>query len=379
MDTIPSVPTLPGYHPTPDQAAYYDPERGVWHAFRYEEVQRVLSDYTVFSSERGGRLDPAGPSLNFEHIVTMDPPRHRVMRGLFTQAFTSRTVAQLEPAIRRMVHTLLDRVAARGEMDVVEDLAVPLPLLVIMALLGVPDEQLPMMRVLSDGFLEINTEHSLMSREAAFQQFADLIALRRSQPRDDMISGLVAAEVEGERLSDRQINDFCLGLLVAGNETTRSLIGSAMLCFDRFPQAQAEVCADPSLLPGAIEEAVRFISPVVQFPRVVLADTTIDGQVVRAGEWVFPWIMSANRDPAFFANPDTFDIRRSPNRHLGFGYGIHYCVGAPLARLEARVALEILFERFEEIRFLHDAPLEPIMLPLTFGYKHLHIAFAARG
>lgn len=376
METIPPVSALPGYNPTPERTAYYDPDRGVWHVFGYDEVQRVLSDYTVFSSEREGRLDPAGPGLNFEHIVTMDPPRHRVMRNLFTQAFTPRTVAQLEPAIRSTVHTLLDRVVPQGEMDVIEDLAVPLPLLVIMALLGVPEDMLPMMRVLSDGFLEINTEHSLMSREAAFQQFADLIAQRRREPQNDLISGLIAAEVEGERLSDRQINDFCLGLLVAGNETTRNLIGSTMLCFDLFPQALAEVSADPDLLPGAIEEAVRFISPVVQFPRMTLSDTTIDGQQVPAGAWVFPWIMSANRDPDYFHNPDTFDIHRSPNRHLGFGYGIHYCIGAPLARLEARVALEILLDRIDAIRFLHDVPLGPVMLPLTFGYQHLRIAFS---
>ncbi|HEU4323155.1 MAG TPA: cytochrome P450 [Roseiflexaceae bacterium] len=377
MDTIPSASTLPGYHPTPERATYYDAERGIWHVFGYDEVQRVLSEHAIFSSNRAGKLDPFDASLDLDLLVNMDEPRHRPMRNVLAQAFTPRRVAELEPSIRRIAHALIDRVIARGTgtMDIVEDLAVPLPLRVIAALLGVPDEQLSMMRVLSDGLAEVTTEHSAMSLQAAFRQFAELIALRRSAPRDDLISLMVTAEVEGGRLSDRQINDHCIELLVAGNETTRQLIGNAMVCFDLFPQELAAVRADPNLLPGAIEETLRFVTPTPKFPRIALVDTTIEGQIVRAGEWVFPWMMSANRDPAQFPNPHTFDIRRNPNRHLSLGYGIHYCVGAPLARLEARVALEVLFERLGEIRFLHDVPLEPISLPLIFGYRHVRIAF----
>ncbi|HEU4323157.1 MAG TPA: cytochrome P450 [Roseiflexaceae bacterium] len=378
MDTM-SVSTLPGYHPTPGRAAYYDAERGVWHVFAYDEVQRVLSDHRLFSSDRGGKLDPAEGSLEMELLIGMDEPRHRVTRSLLTQVFTPRRIAGLEPSIRRMAHALIDRVIARGtgEMDIVEDLAVPLPLQVIAALLGVPDELLPVMRVLSDGLAEVTTEHSLVSRDAAFQQFSELIAQRRAEPRDDLISALANAEVDGEHLDHTQLLGHCIELLVAGNATTRSLIGNAMICFDLFPQALADLRADPGLLPGAIEEVLRFVTPTQKFPRVAAVDTTIEGQTVRAGEWIFPWMMSANRDPAYFSNPDTFDIRRSPNRHLSFGHGIHFCLGAPLARLEARVALEVLFERLGEIRFLHDAPLEPISLPLVFGYRHVRIAFTA--
>ncbi|HEU4323023.1 MAG TPA: cytochrome P450 [Roseiflexaceae bacterium] len=369
-------PQLPGFQPRPGQPAFYDPERRAWQVFRYEEVQRVLSDYTTFSSNRGGKLDPADPSTaNVETIVNQDPPRHRQMRALMLQAFTPRAVARMEPHIRRLAHMLIDEVVGRGEMDVVEAVAAPLPLLVIAELLGVPQDDQQRLRRLSDTTVQFKTEDSAKARQMIQQYFLALVAQRRAEPREDLISALIAAKVDEQSLSDQEVVDYSLTLFVAGNETTRGLIGSAMVCFDLFPQALAEVRADPGLLPDAIEEVVRYIPPVSQFPRVAAVDTQIDGQDVRAGEWVMPWIQSANRDPAQFADPEVFDIRRNPNRHLSFGHGPHFCLGTSLARMEARIALEVLLERLAEIRFLHAAPLEPVIRPIGFGFRSVPIAF----
>jgi cytochrome P450 len=370
---------LPGYPGTPGRPAYYDPERQAWQVFRYQEVKRVLSDYSTFTSERGGRFDPRDPGTNLENMVMYDPPRHTNMRGVLNHAFTPRTVARLEPFIRRLSNQLLDPLIDRGHMDIVEDFAVPLPLMVISELLGVPSEMLPEMRQISDVFVDVTAEESIQARLQAFARFAELIAQRRAEPRDDMISALIQSEDEGYRLTDSEVNAYCVGLLVAGNETTRSLIGSTMVCFSLFPEAMAEARADPGLIPGAIEEALRFTSPTRQFPRIAKVDTAIDGQTVRAGEWVMPWIESANRDPEVFPNPDVFDIRRQPNRHIAFGHGPHFCIGAALGRLEGQIAFETLFERLDNIRLAPDVALEPIVQTLLFGYRHVPISFTSRG
>ncbi len=369
-------PQPPGLHPKPGQPAFYDPERRAWQVFRYEEVQRVLSDYSTFSSSRGGKLDPADPSTgSLETLVDQDPPRHRQMRALMLQAFTPRAIARMEPHIRRLAHLLIDREIDRGEMDVVKALAIPLPLLVITELLGVPQEDQQRLRLLSEATVEYTTEESARARQDMQQYFLALAAQRRAEPRDDLISALIAAEVDSERLSDHEVVNYALMLFVAGNESSSNLIASAMVCFDLFPEALAEVRADPSLLPGAVEEVLRYIPPTPQFPRIAAVDTTIDGQAVRAGEWVMPWIQSANRDPAQFPNPNTFDIRRSPNRHLSLGHGVHFCLGASLARMQVRIALEVLLERLAEIRFQHDTPVMPVVAPLSFGYRNVRIAF----
>ncbi|HEU4323024.1 MAG TPA: cytochrome P450 [Roseiflexaceae bacterium] len=369
-------PQPPGFHPRPGHPAFYDPERRAWQVFRYEEVQRVLSDYSTFASSRGGKLDPADPSTgSLETLVDQDPPRHRQMRALMLQAFTPRAVARMEPHIRRVAHQLIDQEIDRREMDVVKALAIPLPLLVITALLGVPQEDQQHLRLLSEAIVEYTTEESARARQQMQQYFLDLAVQRRADPREDLISALIAAEVDGVRLSDHEVLNYALMLFVAGNETSSNLLSSAMVCFDLFPQALAALRADPGLLPGAIEEVLRYIPPTPQFPRIAVVDTLIDGQEVRAGEWIMPWIQSANRDPAQFPNPDTFDIRRNPNRHLSLGHGVHFCLGAPLARMQVRIALEVLLERLAEIRFQHDPPVVPVVAPLSFGYRNVRIAF----
>ncbi len=313
-------------------------------------------------------------------LVFIDPPRHRSLRNLITQRFTPRTVAQLEPRITAIVHELLDEVIAQGEMDVVDDLAHPLPTIVIAELLGISAKDRAQFRVWSDAVLEQNIsaeQNEQLSTEMG-EYFLREIEQRRRNPGNDLISELLAANVDGEQLSQEDILSFCILLLVAGNETTTTLLGNAMFCFDEFPEAMEAVQADLSLLPDAIEEVLRYRSPINAVGRIATCDIAIGGQEIKAGDFVNPCPPAANCDETEFPNALHFDIRRSPNRHLAFGYGIHFCIGAPLARLEAKIALTAMFERLSDIQRVRDIPLEPIIGSGTLGIKHFPITFKAQ-
>lgn len=367
---------LPGLLPTPERQAYYDAERQAWQVFGYAEVQRVLSDYKTFTSQREGHLDPRETKPGTKSMTDLDPPEHRRMRTLLSQAFTPRSVERLEPRVVLHVQRLLDQVVERGEMDIVEDFAVPLPLIVIMELLGVPQENLTQMRFWSDTFISVLHPDAGRAKYEMAVFFSSLIDQRRREPQEDLISALLSAQIDGTQLAQEDIVNFCFLLLIAGNETTRNLIGNAVMCFDRYPETQAEVRADPGLLPGALEEVLRYLPPVIQFPRIAAMDTTIDGQTVQAGQWINPWIFSANRDAEQFPHSQVFDIRRSPNRHLSFGTGIHHCMGAPLSRLETRIAFKMLFERFPTITCVPtEKPEVDVVKPLSGGVHHIPITF----
>lgn len=361
------------------QPVAFDAARGIWSAFRYDDVRRVLSDYAVFSSERGGPgaggNNPLGAS-----IISTDPPRHRQRRALVTQAFTPRTVTQLEPRIEAIVGELLDAVAGTGEMDLIGDFAYPLPVIVIAELLGIPTEDRAQFKQWSDAIVSGPHAAGMDGRNPQAEMavyFRGLIEQRRREPRNDLISSLLDAQIEGQHLTEMELLGFCILLLVAGNETTTNLIGNAVLCFDEFPDALARVREQPGLLPSAIEEVLRYRSPVQSMFRSVAADTELGGRVVPAGSFMIAWIGSANRDPDQFPDPDRFDVERSPNRHLAFGQGIHFCLGAPLARLEARVALAALLARMPGLRRVSEAPLEPMPSSIVYGVRHLPITFAA--
>ncbi len=366
---------FPGFEPTPGRTAYYDEQRQAWQVFRYHEVQRVLSDYTTFTSNRG-RLAPSSKVIpTSASMIELDPPRHNQLRSLVAQAFTPKAVAQIEPAIRSLAHQLLDTVIDQGEIDVVEDFAAPLPLLVINQLLGVPREDQQQVRVWCAAYAEASTPAAWEARSALLAYFTDLMEQRRKIPQDDLISALLSAQVDGQHLTESEVTSFCLLLIVAGNETTKNLIGNAVLCFDEYPRVMEEIRTEPALLPGAIEEVLRYLPPVPTFPRVARVDTVIEEQPVKAGQWVMPWIMSANRDQDQFSDPNRFDIRRSPNHHISFGTGVHFCLGAPLARLEARVALSVMFERLFEMQRVRTVPLEQIPNPIGYGVQHLSLTF----
>ncbi|HET8844673.1 MAG TPA: cytochrome P450, partial [Ktedonobacteraceae bacterium] len=375
MTPNPSSPvSFPGFHPTPGRPASYDEQRQAWRVFRYAEVQRVLSDFTTFSSNRGA-LDPEDRGPNVASLNDLDPPRHRQMRVLVTQAFTPRVVATFEPRVVRLAHELLDAVIDQGKMDIISDFAARLPLIVISEMLGVPAGDYAQLRRWSDESALIITSEAVQARQAIVDYFHTLLQQRQHHPGDDLISTLLEAQLDGEHLTSFEVVSFCFALLIAGNETTKDWIGNALACFELHPEAMAQVQAEPDLLPTALEEVLRYLPPVPTFPRVAAMDTVIDGQEVKAGQWVIAHMDAANRDETQFPSPETFDIRRKPNRHLTFGSGVHFCLGAPLARLEARIALEVLFERLCEIELAPGVPLEATVGPLGYGMRRLPVIF----
>ena len=354
---------------------YYHQQYGFWQVFRYDDVQQVLSDYTSFSSTFGGggggqRQNPLGASL-----ISIDPPRHRQLRNIVTQAFTPRSVARLSERITAIVNELLDRVATAGHMDIIDDLSYPLPVIVIAEMLGIPQEDRERFKVWSDAVVGATHSEGGDPQAEMSEYFLDMIQQRRREPEDDLISALLEAQIDGQHLNQRELLGFCILLLVAGNETTTNLIGNALLCFDEQPEVMEQLRSEPELVPGAIEEVLRYRSPVQFMYRRAVADITIRDQEIRAGQMVLAWIGSANRDEAQFPDPDRFDIRRTPNRHIAFGHGIHFCLGAPLARLEAKIALTILLERLHEIKRVPGVPLEATGSNVVYGVKHLPITF----
>lgn len=355
-----------------------DPHSGALSVFRYDDVQRVLSDFEAFSSERGRRDSSSALSSS---LISSDPPRHRQLRNLITQAFTPRAVAQLTPRITAIVGELLDQVAASGRMDFIEDFAYPLPVIVIAEMLGIPASERAQFRrwsdaIVSPGAAPAEGQLSFMDaqREMALY-FGRLIIERRADLRDDLISHLLTAEIDGQRLTEMELIGFCVLLLVAGNETTTNLLGNAILCFDEQPDVYERLRAQPDLIPNAIEEVLRYRSPVQSMFRAAAGETDLGGVFTRPGQPVVAWIGSANRDETMFPNAHVFDIERTPNRHLAFGYGIHFCLGAPLARLEARLALEALCSRFHDIRQVPNAPLHWMESSIVYGVKNLPITF----
>jgi cytochrome P450 len=368
------------------QPVYHDPDWGAWHVFRYADVARVLSEYVTFSSDES-RYQPAEYQENSpisSSILRMDPPRHRQLRNLVSQAFTPRMVAQMELRISEITNGLLDQVAAKGEMDAIRDLAYPLPVTVIAELLGIPTEFREDFKRWSDALVSGDEETTEEERQALFQEiggmfgyFSQVLEERRAHPQNDLVSALLAAEVDGQHLNDLELLGFCGLLLVAGNETTTNLIGNLILCLDENPGVVERLRANRALVPGAVEEALRYYSPIKTMTRYASTATTIGDQHIEAGQVIIPWISSADRDEAEFPDADRFDSEREPNRHLGFGRGIHFCLGAPLARLEVKTALNAMLDRLPGTWQVADVPLEPIRSFIVFGTKNLPLTWGA--
>ena len=351
---------------------HYDDRQQCWQVLGHPEAGVVLSDPVVFSSDLTA-LQPAQDDLALfqrGNLVRMDPPRHRVLRSLVNQAFTPRVVAGLEPRIAELTTELLDRAGER--FDLVDALAYPLPVIVIADLLGVPTSDRGLFRRWADVLLgqEIDPDQGLV--EAGEQAvsavaptvremnayFLEHIRSRRTHPGDDLTSRLIQAEVDGRRLAYEEIVGFVGLLLVAGHVTTTATLGNSIVAFSDAPDAAAEVRADPDLLPGAIEEVLRMRPPFPRLARITTADAEVGGVRIPAGQVVMPWLAAANRDARVFAEPQRFQLHRRPNPHLTFGHGVHFCLGAPLARLEARVALRLLLERYRDIEVAADEPVE---------------------
>lgn len=344
-----------------------EPHTGHWMLFDYPSVKRALNDHQAF----GSAVAPP-ESRTSRWLIFSDPPRHTHMRGLIMRAFTPRSVANLEPRIRELSRGLLDRAIQRGDtMDLVADYAVPLPLMVIAEMLGAPTADYPRFRRWTDAMVAL--AHSVAGDAEADRAAAGFAATheemsaylpalldeRRRAPQDDLLTRLLEVEMEGQRLSEEEILGFFQLLLLAGHETTANLISNAVIALAEFPDQLARLRADPALIPSAIEEVLRFRSPVQTVFRVTKADVEVNGHTIPAGQLVLPWMGAANRDPAHFAQPDRFDIARDPNPHVAFGHGIHFCVGAPLARLEGRVALGDILDRWKHFELAGSEPWEP--------------------
>jgi len=359
---------------------FFNPERQVWEVYGYHDIQTVLGDPVTFSSE----VHSAAVKAKLQTMVTMDPPRHTQFRKLISRAFTTKVVTALEPSIQAITDELLDQVATTGHMDIMTDLASPLPVTVIAELLGLPLSDRGRFKGWSDPAVKaaemaiqgkIPEPHLLESVSQLTQYLEALAVERQRQPGNDLISGLATADVDGERLTIQEITSTCRLLLIAGYETTTNLLGNAIHLLLQHPDALAQVRTDPELLPLAIEEVLRYSAPFQLFARIATRDVEVGGQLIRAGQHVMVFNASGNRDDTAFPDPDRFDITRSPNRHLSFGHGIHYCLGAGLGRLEARIAINTLLQRFPDIRLDEGKPIEPLSSTVLFGLRHLPIRF----
>lgn len=358
----------------PPESVRFDADNGIWHVYGYPEAQQLLADPRTFSSHTG-RLVPEAEEFSPGSLPQLDPPRHTKLRKLVNQAFTPRVVAGLEHRIRTVATDLLEA-ADPDRIDLVADFAYPLPVIVICELLGVPSGDRDLFRRWVDTMLARSSEFTLHDRSESEERqlqeslraakemgayIAEHAARRRQEPRDDLLTRLVEAEVDGARLTDQEVVNFGNLLLIAGHITTTMLVGNTVMCLDAHPQERSRVRADPSLVPAAIEESLRLLTPFSVLARVTNVQTDLGGHAVGANQMVMVWIAAANRDPRQFHRPEVFAVDREPNPHLAFGRGIHFCVGAPLARLEGRVATNLLLDRYPRLR--SDPQDPPTFLP----------------
>jgi len=339
---------------------------GFWAITRYADVRRVSRDPQTFISSGGtSTLDlerPGSASLDYEMmqgtLVITDPPRHTKLRALVNKAFTPQAVARLEPFVRGVIAQILADAAAAGEGDFVSDVAARLPYVVICEMLGIPRSDRaelfaairPMMMTDLTGAPAGQMLDPMNAATTLIEYLKDLITQRAATAREDLVSDLVLSEVEGERLGRADMLALCILLFIAGTETTMNATSGGMLAFFDHPGERRRLVEDPSLMPTAVEEILRFVSPtLVSMVRTTTRDVELGGQAISAGQKVTLWYGSANRDAEFFADPDRFDVSRTPNDHLTFGYGAHFCLGAQLARLELRVVFGELFDRLPHI------------------------------
>jgi len=365
-----------------------------WHPFKdeagflavtgYDEVLAVSRDSTTWSSQATGVFyDVPLPEDEYQlalMMLTMDPPRHTKLRSLVSKGFTPRQVARLNKHIADMARQIVDDVVERGECDFVEDVAGALPSYVIAELLGIPLEDGRRLYALTE-IMNTGVVGDPQAKVAQMQMFmygTELAARKREVPGDDIATSLLQAEVDGERLTDFEFNMFFLLLINAGGDTTRNLIAAGILALLEHPAQWARLAADPSLLPGAIEEMLRYTSPVTVFTRTATTDTELRGIPVRTGDRVALYYPSANRDAAHFVDPDVFDICRAPNHHLAFGGGgTHFCLGANLARVEAAAIVPEVLSRLTDLELA--GPVERVRSTLINGIHSMPVRFTAGG
>jgi cytochrome P450 len=366
---------------------------GGWVLTRYGDVKAALNDarlssdrITPFLRHQDGARRPGlgelGRIVGLWAVFT-DPPKHTRLRSLMNTAFTTRAVERLRPRVVAIVDELLDGVRGRASMDIIRDFAYPLPITVIAEMIGVPAADREPFKAWSDELAQFvgsalatpdKYERAGRSLAAMAEYFRRMIPARRARPEDDIMSALIAAEERGDALSEDELVATCILLLFAGHETTTNLIGNAVLALLRHPEQARALREDLALAQPAVEELLRYDGPTQAMVRVARDAVEIDGRTIGPGQRVFTMINAANRDPAQFADPDRLDLGRQNNRHIAFGYGIHFCIGAPLARLEGQIAVPALLRRFPEMRLAGDPPwLESLVFR---GMTSLPVALA---
>jgi len=355
----------------------HDASKPVFMVYRYDEIAQMLGDNATFSSSI--IIAFFGDALGKHVMLGMDEPAHRRYRSLVSAAFTQRALARREnELVDRVANDLIDRFAGRGRAELVRELTFPYPTQIIAGLLGLPREDFPQFQRWSISLLSItvNRERAVAASAALRDYLAPILAARRSKPQDDLISRLAEAEIDGERLSDEEIFSFLRLLLPAGVETTYRSLGNLLFGLLSNPEQLDAVRRDRSLIPQAIEEAVRWEAPLLLITRVATRDTQLAGVPIPAGSTVMPLLGAANRDAERYPDPDRFDIFRAPKPHISWGHGVHMCLGMHLARLEMRVALERLLDRLPELRLDPDGKdphirgqvfRSPTSLPVLFG------------
>ncbi|WP_439678562.1 cytochrome P450 [Embleya sp. MST-111070] len=376
----------------PDAPITFDEAQGVWNVYGYAECLEMLGDAARFSSHTA-RLLPVtvDPSLMEGDMSQMDPPQHRKFRQLVSRAFTPRLIAGMETRIVEITTELLDRVEGKPELELVADLTFPLPVIVIAELLGVPASDRDMFKKWADNiiasfsgfsFLD-DSEQGRRDISDATEQLRPLleylaghVAERRRHPREDLLTHLATAEIDGERLTDNEVVNVANIMLVTGHITTTMLLGNTVLCLDAYEEQGARVRADRSLVPGAIEEALRMLPPSTAMTRATNVDVALSGVEIPKDRMLMLWLGAANRDPGVFADPGIYRPERDPNPHLGFGRGIHYCIGAGLTQMEGRIALNALLDRFPSLRTDPANPPEFFATPDMIGVSSLPLRTA---
>jgi cytochrome P450 len=369
----------------------YDEKAGVWNAFRYDDIKKILTNFVDFSSDFTKASEPEASGPFRRSLLSYDPPLHRYLRGTISSAFSTTTIERLEPRIREIANGMIDEVIGKGSMDLVRDFSYPLPVTVIAELLGIPAKDRDLFKRWADELLK-SIDEAIEANDrsnAKFQRlqkemddyFLKVIAEKREKPGHDLVTQLLKAETDKIKLSQEDILSFCALLLQAGHLTTVNLINNCTWSLLEHPEQLAQVTDNlPSMLAPAIEETLRYRSPVQALVRFTTKDVQVGDKTVKAGQRIVTWIGSANHDEAVFANPEEFDVTRNPNPHIAFGAGIHLCLGAPLARLEGHIAMEALLSRLRDIE-LDTKPrnLEPINGSVfLYGVKNLPLLFKAR-
>jgi cholest-4-en-3-one 26-monooxygenase len=370
-----------------EDPVYFHPEPhgpGFWCITRHDDLITVNRDHEVFSTAAQGILIPdLGPEGDMvrEMMLYMDPPRHTRYRLLVNKGFTPRMIGLIEEGLRTKARLIVDNVIERGECDFVVDIASELPLQAIAELMGVPQEDRRRLFDWSNRMIGIDDPEFEGDRESGtaaagelYMYANELAAEKREDPRDDIISRLLGAEIDGDALSEAEFDMFFLLLAVAGNETTRNATAHGMKALMDNPDQYAMLVGDPDLLPAAVEEILRWATPVMHFRRTALRDYELRGKRIAAGDKVVMWHISANRDEAVFDDPFTFDIERSPNEHIAFGGGgPHFCLGANLARMELRLIFDEIVRRMPDMT--PHGEVEYLRSNFIGGIKHMPVQF----